>query len=195
MLLAGWVFDHYVFYVGVRIIVMFDFLMVSLWSPYLVGFGIGLLVVISLVFSDNLLGASTAFARTAGMFEGFFNSDVGSKEYYSEVIPKVDWEWMLVLGVVVGAFVSSMLSGDFRVEVLPSLWVSAFGESLVLRLLGAVVGGMFIGFGARMGGGCTSGHGISGTLQLTIGSWLAFLSFFVGGIITALFLFQFLGGL
>ena len=174
---------------------MLSCLMESFWSPYFVGIGIGLLVLISLIFSNNLLGASTAFARTAGMFEGLFNSNVGDKEYYSEFIPKVDWEWMLVLGIVIGSFLSASLSGEFQVNVLPSLWVSAFGNSVVMRLLSALIGGMLVGFGARMGGGCTSGHGISGTLQLTISSWLAFISFFVGGIITAIILFEVVGGL
>jgi uncharacterized membrane protein YedE/YeeE len=44
-------------------------------------------------------------------------------------------------------------------------------------------------FGARMAGGCTSGHGISGALQLSVGSWIALAGFFVGGIITAMLLF------
>ena len=45
-------------------------------------------------------------------------------------------------------------------------------------------------FGARMAGGCTSGHGISGTLQLSVGSWIAVVCFFVGGIATALLMFR-----
>jgi hypothetical protein len=44
--------------------------------------------------------------------------------------------------------------------------------------------------GARWAGGCTSGHGISGTLQLAVSSWLAAAAFFAGGIITAIFLFR-----
>jgi hypothetical protein len=44
-------------------------------------------------------------------------------------------------------------------------------------------------FGARTAGGCTSGHGISGALQLSVGSWIALVGFFVGGVITAMLLF------
>jgi hypothetical protein len=47
-----------------------------------------------------------------------------------------------------------------------------------------------MGMGARWAGGCTSGHGISGTLQLAVSSWLATLSFFAGGIVTALLLYK-----
>ncbi len=45
-------------------------------------------------------------------------------------------------------------------------------------------------FGARTAGGCTSGHGISGALQLSVGSWVALICFFVGGIGTAMLLYR-----
>jgi len=43
--------------------------------------------------------------------------------------------------------------------------------------------------GSRLAGGCTSGHGISGTLQLNAGSWLAVIFMFIGGIATAMLLY------
>jgi uncharacterized protein len=93
---------------------------------------------------------------------------------------------MLVFGVVIGSFLSAIISGDFQVGVwVPSLWASAFGDSAVLRVLVALVGGIILGFGARFADGCTSGHGISGTLQLAVSSWISAISFFIGGIITA----------
>jgi hypothetical protein len=42
-----------------------------------------------------------------------------------------------------------------------------------------------MGFGARWAGGCTSGHGISGTLQLAVSGWLAVVAFFASGGLTA----------
>jgi uncharacterized membrane protein YedE/YeeE len=48
---------------------------------------------------------------------------------------------------------------------------------------------MLMAFGARMAGGCTSGHGISGTLQWAIGSWISAICFFIGGVITAMLMF------
>ena len=73
---------------------------------------------------------------------------------------------------------------------VPALWAQEIGESPLIRLLGAVVGGIFLGFGARWADGCTSGHGISGTMQLTLSSWISAIFFFVGGILAAFFLFQ-----
>jgi len=166
------------------------------WSPYIVGIGIGVLVWLSFILSDKAIGCSTAFARTTGMTEkAVRGKKVEQKEYYKEFIPKIDWEWMLVLGVLFGALISSLLSGNFNVETIPSIWESAFGNMLIFRLVTAFIGGIFIGFGARMAGGCTSGHGISGTIQMAVGSWLAFIFFFIGGIATAFFIYSFIGGI
>ena len=70
------------------------------------------------------------------------------------------------------------------------MWQDRFGaDSGVLRMAVAFAGGVLMAFGARMAGGCTSGHGISGTLQLAVGSWVSAICFFVGGMVTALLMF------
>ncbi len=98
---------------------------------------------------------------------------------------------MLVVGVVIGSFLSAIISDDFQVGVwVPSLWASAFGDSVLLCIFVAVLGGIILGFGARFAGGCTSGHGISGTLQLAVSSWVSAIFFFVGGIIAAYFIYH-----
>jgi uncharacterized membrane protein YedE/YeeE len=50
-------------------------------------------------------------------------------------------------------------------------------------------GGLLMAYGARLAGGCTSGHGISGTLQLNPGSWITVICLFIGGIAVAIPLF------
>ena len=160
------------------------------WSPYLVGIFIGILSWLSFWISDKPLGASTAFARTSGMLEKLLKGDrVLDHPYYREYKPVIDWEWMLVLGVIIGSFISASLSGQFNFQFLPDFWVENFGNTVLLRLVISLIGGFFMGFGARWAGGCTSGHGISGTLQLSISSWIAVICFFIGGVITALLLY------
>ncbi len=165
----------------------------GLWSPYIVGAGIGILVWLSFLLSNKAIGCSTAYARSSGMIEkSIRGKKVEEKPYYKKFVPKVDWEWMLVIGVIIGAFISSILSGSFRIEMVPLIWENSIGPSITVRFIGAFIGGLLLGFGARMAGGCTSGHGISGTMQLAMSSWLAFIFFFVGGILTAFLLY---GGL
>jgi uncharacterized membrane protein YedE/YeeE len=160
------------------------------WSPYAVGIGIGVLSWLTLLISKKPIGCSTSFARTAGMIEKLIRGkQVEDRPYYQEVKPTVDWQWMLVAGMVAGALVSSLLSGDFGWEWIPDRWAVAFGTNTLLRVLVALLGGVLLGFGARWAGGCTSGHGISGTMQLAISSWISAVCFFVGGIIMAQLLF------
>jgi len=165
------------------------------WSPYAVGVGIGVLSWLSFLILKKPLGCSTAFAKTSGMIERLFRGpDVGLKPYYQKINLKIDWQWMLVLGMVFGAFFSSILSGDFSFQWVPPLWFSAFGNTPILRVLVALIGGIFLGFGARWADGCTSGHGISGTLQLAVSSWISTLAFFFSGILVAHLLFRVIGG-
>lgn len=161
------------------------------WSPYIVGIGIGILSWITFLLSNQALACSTAFARTAGMIERFFRGNqVNEKPYYKKFPPRIDWGWMLVIGIVIGAFLSAQLSGAFQLRWIPGLWQDAFGTQAVPRVVVAFIGGIFMGVGSRWAGGCTSGHGISGTLQLTVSSWIAAICFFIGGILTAMLIYK-----
>lgn len=153
-----------------------------LWSPYIVGVLIGLLNCLALVVSDRTLGASSAYATAAGMVEKAVpGGKPEAREYYRRNPPRVGWGFMLLLGLVLGSFLSARLSTDFRPEWVPPLWLAAHGPELLPRLIAALAGGAIMGFGARVAGGCTSGHGISGAMQLAASSWLALACFFIGG--------------
>jgi len=172
-----------------------EWLTMRTWSPYAVGAGIGVLSWLTFLLSDKPLGCSTAFARTSGMIEKLFRGrKVEDRAYYRKFAPVIDWEWMLVLGVFLGALVSSLTSGSFNLTLQHQRWLQHFGDSPVARLVVALAGGVLMGFGSRWAGGCTSGHGISGTLQMAISSWIAAICFFAGGIASAWLIFGLLGG-
>ena len=161
------------------------------WSPYVVGIGIGVLSWLAFLLSDHPLGVSTAFAKTAGMVEKVFRGPkVQEKPYYQENKPGIDWEWMLVVGLFAGALSAAWLAGRIEWEWVPSMWSAEFGAAALPRLLTALAGGICVGFGARWGCGCTSGHGISGTLQLVISSWITVACFFAGGVVTAMLMYR-----
>ena len=156
------------------------------WSPYAVGIGIGLLSWLSFLISGKPLAASTTFARLGGMLqEAISGEKVRLKPYYKKIGLEINWQWMLVVGVVIGAFISAVISGDFQMKWVPPLWSATFGPAALPRILVSLAGGVFLGFGSRWAGGCTSGHGISGTLQLALSSWISAICFFAGGIISA----------
>lgn len=162
------------------------------WSPYVVGGLIGVLSMFTFLFSDKPLGASTAYARVAGLIGlGVAPRHTKSLKFYQDTPPALDWEVMLVVGAVAGAFLAAWHGGELTGEWIPALWANRFGTgSLGLRIAAAIVGGFLMAFGARLAGGCTSGHGISGTMQLSVGSWIAVICFFIGGIATAMMMFR-----
>jgi len=160
------------------------------WSPYIAGAIIGLLNCVAIVVSDKFIGCSTAFSCSSGMLEKLLRgASALERPYYKKFTPEIDWVWMLVAGVAVGAFLSAWLSGGLQAVWMPGLWAQTFGDSALLRFVAAFAGGLLVALGARWAGGCTSGHGISGTMQLAVSSWVAALCFFAGGIATAMLLY------
>jgi uncharacterized protein len=167
------------------------------WSPYVVGAAIGVLSWFSFATADRPLGITTAFEYTAALLGKLTLADASpAHAYYTspEHKPKVDWEWMLVVGVFIGAFLSSRLSGDREGVKVPALWEWRFGPSVRKRFAGAFFGGALMMFGARLAQGCTSGHGISGALQLAVSSWLFVVLLFAAGVTTAFLLYGREGG-
>jgi len=161
------------------------------WSPYVIGALIGVLSMFTFYFSNKALGASSAYAMAAGKIgESVSPQHTRSLKYFQDNPPKLGWEVALVVGVVAGAFVAAWSGNELTGQLLPEMWQARFGaDSGVLRIVVAIVGGVLMAFGARMAGGCTSGHGISGTLQLSVGSWISAICFFIGGIIAAMLMF------
>jgi uncharacterized protein len=161
------------------------------WSPYVVGAAIGVLSWFAFATADKPLGITTAFENTAALIEkAAIPNFEQTNDYYAAKAkegksPKIDWEWMLVIGVFLGAFFSSWLARDRHQETIPALWRWRFGDSVAKRFAAAFAGGALMMIGARMASGCTSGHGISGALQLAVSSWIFILVAFVVGIVTA----------
>ena len=161
------------------------------WSPYVVGALIGVLSWLTFYFSNTSIGASSFYATLAGMLgKAFARKHTEKLDYYKSHPPVVNWEFAFVIAIVGGAFVAAVTGGELTREWLPPMWEARFGEGTIgLRAVMAMLGGILMAFGARLAGGCTSGHGISGTLQLNVGSWIAVICFFLGGIAVAMPLF------
>jgi len=160
------------------------------WSPYVAGALAGVLLVLSLWVSGKFAGASTSFVRTAGMIEDVVAPEhVKNNAYLQSKKPEIDWQWMFVIGIFAGAVISSLTSRSFRFESTPPMWRARFGAGVAFRGVVAFVGGLVAMFGARLAGGCPSGHGLSGVMQFAVGSLIAAACFFIGGIVVARMLY------
>jgi len=124
------------------------------WSPYLAGALTGLVMILSVGISGKYFGVSTTFVRSAGMIEKLFNAErVAQMDYFIKEVPKVDWQWMLVVGVFIGSLIASTTSGSFRWKALPDMWEKRFGPSRLKRGAVAFLGGVIGMFGARLADG------------------------------------------
>ena len=131
-----------------------NFLKKVQWSPYVAGALIGLVSWFSVLTAGKYLGVSTTFVRTIGMVESVFVPDrVAAMPYFIKEKPIIDWQWMEVLGILIGAFISAILSGDFKRKFVPPMWETRFGLSRLKRWIVAFLGGVILMFGARMADG------------------------------------------
>lgn len=161
------------------------------WSPYLVGAGIGVLSWLTFYFSDKPIGASSFYAQLAGFLgKRIAPRRTASLTYFKDKPPKVGWGFVFVVATIVGGAIAALTGGEFANEWLPPIWEARFGDNVAVRAAVAFPGGMLMAFGARLAGGCTSGHGISGTLQLNVASWIAVICIFLGGVAVALPLYN-----
>lgn len=167
------------------------------WNPYLAGALVGLLAVVSVYATTMLLGkttyigASTTFVRAAGFLERSVAMEhVAANEYFVKTKIKIDWQYMLVAGIFLGALGSSLSDRSFALESVPPTWRERFGPSVGKRAFGAFFGGIVAMVGARMADGCPSGHGLSGMMQLSMSSLVALLMFFGFGVLVAQFVYR-----
>ncbi len=131
-----------------------DFLKKTQWSPYVTGAFMGMVSWFSVLTAGKYLGVSTTFVRTSGMIEKIFAPDrVASMPYFIKERPIIDWQWMEVLGILIGAFIAAKLSRDFKRGFVPPMWEKRFGPSRFKRWIVAFFGGIVLMFGARMADG------------------------------------------
>jgi len=161
------------------------------------GLALGLLLIFATAMVKPL-GVSTQYVVTdAIVLHSAAPELTESNEYLSKYGVKDDWSigygWMLVFGMFVGGGLSAYLTRRFRNRdraSIPSMWQAEFGESSPRRMTHAFIGGALLLFGARLAGGCTSGHMISGIAQLTVGSFIFGIAIFASGIVTARMLYK-----
>ena len=167
------------------------FLTRSRWNPYLVGVGIGLLSWAVFGIVNNPLGVTTSLSQWAGAVAEPVMGAEGLKAnpYWAKNLPQWDYGTLFLIGTFCGALVGAWLSRDLHIEVVPAVWRERFGPSPTKRLAVAFAGGILAMYGARMAGGCTSGNGLSGSLQLALSGWTFFLTMFASGLITAWLMF------
>jgi len=161
------------------------------WTPYITGAGIGVLSWAAFAIADDPLGITTALSAVAGFAVIPFTGaeTVWHNSYWAQNTPSLSYSSLFLVGVMLGAFAASLRSRQFRIETVPAAWRRRFGQSPMRRFVAAFLAGAMEMYGARLAGGCASGHGISGTLQLALSSWVFAILMFGTAILFGSYLF------
>ncbi len=108
--------------------------------------------------------------------------------FFAYISPKgISWMVWMLLGVFLGSMTSAILSGGFKITLMPhsAQWVEIFGPQVWKRWLIVFVGGIVIIVAAGISGGCTSGLAIAKGIQLHPAAYLFIIGMFITGPITA----------
>lgn len=147
------------------------------WAHYLVGgLFIGAGVALLFVATGLVGGMSTFFSSTWSL--------VSRWPYFQQArfVQSRSWRLVYALGLVLGAALWWVWRGP----------TGPLGTAVPWWQL--LIGGVLVGYGARLSNGCTSGHGICGLSSLRLPSLLAVLTFMASGIVTASLVAVFLKG-
>ena len=158
------------------------------WPPVPAGILIGISMVVAYVIAGRGVGASGAMTRfVAWVQHGLFPAATEQSAYLGKYFangahPLNNYVVFLMVGLLIGSFVAAWLAGEFRFEVLRGP-----RSSIVYRLTLALAGGALTGFAARLARGCTSGQGLVGGAELSVGAWAFLMCIFAGGWLAAWF--------
>lgn len=112
-------------------------------------------------------------------------------KYAKAVANPLNYGFIFAIAMLLGGAVSAWLRGGVGVAErrVPELWQAKFGDSAVSRYVVAFIGGFIVLYGARLAGGCTSGHMMSGMMQTALSGYIFAAGAFVAAVPTAMLLY------
>jgi len=169
---------------------MYQAIFVNTWPWWVGGILIGLLVPALYYFHNTALGVSTGYGNLVKIISRSRLPWLQGEKF----LDKWGWRVFFIVGMILGAFIA----GRFEGRPVFSLEMPLFTEVLTWPFLGYAVffftGGLFLGLGARIAGGCTSGHSIHGIANLHKSSIIVTIVFLIFGAIAAAILRAYLLG-
>lgn len=113
-------------------------------------------------------------------------------KYAGNAANPLNYSFVFVLAMAGGAFLSALAKGGIGREErrLPAVWRRNFGDTPWKRYAVAFLGGFVVLYGARLAGGCTSGHMMSGMMQTSLSGYIFAAGAFLTAIPTALLMYR-----
>ena len=126
-----------------------------------------------------------------GSSNAYLNKSGG--KYAKSVAKPLNYSFVFVLSMILGGFLGRVFQGTAsagKIKQLPEIHRRRFGSSYMARAAITFTGGFIVLWGARLAGGCTSGHMMSGMMQTSISGYIFALSTFAVAVPTALILYK-----
>ena len=144
----------------------------------LAGAAISAITLTLLYVGNRRLGVSTGFENVCSL--------VVSAPYFKRpsLVSTNSWRLPLLGGLLIGGFLSAILGGGWETTWDLGVFDAEIGWGPAGKLVWMFAGGLLIGFGTRLAGGCTSGHGIFGMSNLELPSIISTVSFMAAGVVT-----------
>ncbi len=160
------------------------------------------------------IGVSTQFVIADGIMAAAVNPSIVQKDekaksgysssnaylnksggkYAKSVAKPLNYSFIFVLSMFLGGFIGRLLTKNKQnspaVHQMPDVHTRRFGNKAMLRYSLAFIGGIIVLWGARLAGGCTSGHMMSGIMQTSISGYIFAGATFLVAIPTALLIYK-----
>jgi hypothetical protein len=166
------------------------------WSPYVAGILLGIVVILAVVLSKTLLGASGTFENLAGMIGKAIAPKAFDNMYFNFIMPSgITWAVYLMIGIFFGGMLGAASSktlkwGKKDAANSDPQWKRIFGPQTWKRWVLGFLGAIVLEYGAGIAGGCTSGLLISGGSLLVPAAFIFMGGMFASGIVTALIVYR-----
>jgi len=149
------------------------------WPPWIAGFVLGLVLLLTFVLTGHGLGATGFTTRlTAVLGGGAARANAYLGPLFDDGPPLASWITWQVVGIAIGGLFAAWRAGRFRVQLDGARTIGT-----PRRLVWALLGGVAAGFGARVSAGCTSGLGLSGGATLGLAAFVFLGAFFAVGLV------------
>jgi uncharacterized membrane protein YedE/YeeE len=146
---------------------------------YVAGIGIAGITLALLLLASRRLSVSSGFEDICSL--------VIDSSYFrrAAIVSGRSWRLPLLAGLILGGFLSAFLGGGWEPTWALGVFDRAIGLGPAGKLAWMFVGGLFIGFGTRLAGGCTAGHGIFGMANFEKPSIISTITFVLTGMVTS----------
>ena len=141
--------------------------------------------------NDTLVVKDDTAKKGYSSSNAYLNKSGG--KYAKSVAKPMNYSFIFVLCMVLGGLLGRVLQNSTakqKMKQIPEIHNNRFGNSFVSRAAMTFIGGFFVLWGARLAGGCTSGHMMSGMMQTSISGYLFALATFAVAVPTAIFIYK-----